>query len=89
MNEQEIKADSMKLRTMFQACEQLRIPTLCLVKGGCIGGGIGLCSAAKTVVALSDSWFLFSEVRLGIIPAVVSPFVLNELERPTQVRGKR
>ena len=69
----------MKLRTMLQTCDQLRIPTLCFVKGGCIGGGVGLCSTAKTVVALPDSWFLFSEVRLGLIPAVVSPFVLNRI----------
>ena len=79
MNRQEIAIDTLHLRTMLQSCEQLRIPTLCLVKGGCIGGGVGLSSTAKTVVATSDSWFMFSEVRLGLIPAVVSPFVLNRI----------
>ena len=79
MNEEGIKADSMKLRTMLSTCDHLRIPTLCLVNGGCIGGGVGLCSTAKTVVALPNTWFLFSEVRLGIIPAIVSPFVCNRI----------
>lgn len=79
MNEAEIKADSMKLRTMLLHCDHLRIPTLCFVKGGCIGGGVGLCSTSKNVVALPNTWFLFSEVRLGIIPAVVSPFVLKRI----------
>ena len=79
MSKEEIAADTMKLRTMLLRCDQLRIPTLCFVKGGCIGGGVGLCSTAKNVVATPDSWFLFSETRLGIIPAVVSPFVLNRI----------
>ena len=79
MNEEGIKADSMKLRTMLSMFDHLRIPTLCLVNGGCIGGGVGVCSTAKTVVALPNAWFLFSEVRLGIIPAIVSPFVCNRI----------
>ena len=44
-----------------------------------VGGGVGVCSTAKTVVALPNAWFLFSEVRLGIIPAIVSPFVCNRI----------
>lgn len=79
MSKEEIVADSMKLRTMLLKCDRLRIPTLCFVKGGCIGGGVGLCSTSKNVVATPSSWFLFSETRLGIIPAVVSPFVLNRI----------
>ena len=79
MSKEEIVADSMKLRTMLLKCDRLRIPTLCFVKGGCIGGGVGLCSTSKNVVATPSSWFLFSETRLGIIPAVVSPFVLDRI----------
>lgn len=79
MNKEAIQADSMKLRSMLQNCNKLRIPVLALVKGACIGGGVGLCATAKTVVTLPTSWFLFSEVRLGIIPAVVSPFVLKRI----------
>lgn len=79
MNHNQIKADSMKLRTMLLRCDKLRIPTLAFVKGGCIGGGVGVSSTVKNVVALPDTWFLFSEVRLGIIPAVVSPFVLKRI----------
>lgn len=79
MNHDEIKADSMKLRTMLSRCDKLRIPTVAFVKGGCIGGGVGLSSTVKNVVALPSTWFLFSEVRLGIIPAVVSPFVLKRI----------
>ncbi|KAK8817061.1 hypothetical protein WA556_002959 [Blastocystis sp. ATCC 50177/Nand II] len=79
MNHNEIKTDSMKLRTMLSRCDKLRIPTVAFVKGGCIGGGVGLSSTVKNVVALPSTWFLFSEVRLGIIPAVVSPFVLKRI----------
>ena len=74
MNHDEIKTDSMKLRTMLSRCDKLRIPTVAFVKGGCIGGGVGLSSTVKNVVALPSS-----EVRLGIIPAVVSPFVLKRI----------
>lgn len=79
MNKEAIRADSMKLRTMLSNCDRLRIPVLALVKGACIGGGVGLCATAKTIVSLPSTWFLFSEVRLGIIPAVVSPFVLKRI----------
>ena len=79
MDKEGLAADSMKLRTMLQNCNKLRIPVLALVKGACIGGGVGLCAAAKTIISLPSTWFLFSEVRLGIIPAVVSPFVLNRI----------
>lgn len=79
MDKEAIFQDSMKLRTMLQNCDKLRIPVLALVKGACIGGGVGLCATAKTVVTLPSTWFLFSEVRLGIIPAVVSPFVLKRI----------
>ena len=79
MNKEEIYADSMKLRRMIQYCDSLHIPVLALVNGACIGGGVGLCAAAKTVVSLPSTWFLFSETRLGIIPAAVSPFVLKRI----------
>ena len=49
MNHDEIKADSMKLRTMLSRCDKLRIPTVAFVKGGCIGGGVGLPFVLKRI----------------------------------------
>jgi methylglutaconyl-CoA hydratase len=55
------------------------------VNGPCIGGGLGLLSACDVAVASSDAFFAFREVRLGITPATISPYVIRKIgERNTR-----
>ena len=70
--------DSRALAEMFGALDALPMPLLARVQGHAIGGGAGLVAVADIAVASRDATFAFSEVRLGILPAVVSPYVVRK-----------
>jgi methylglutaconyl-CoA hydratase len=71
--------DAMRLYRMLEAIDSCAAPVVCCVHGYALGGGSGLVACADIAVALPDAVFGFSEVRLGIIPAVISPFVLAKI----------
>ena len=72
-------ADAMRLFRMLEAIDACPAPVVCCVHGHALGGGSGLVACADVAVAWPDAMFGFTEVRLGIIPAVISPFVLPKL----------
>lgn len=72
-------ADSRALAEMFRALDDLPMPLLARVQGAAIGGGAGLVAVADIAVASTEAVFGFTEVRLGIIPAVVSPYVVRKI----------
>jgi methylglutaconyl-CoA hydratase len=72
-------ADSRALAEMFRALDGLPMPLLARVQGPAIGGGAGLVAMADIAVASTEAVFGFSEVRLGIIPAVISPYVVRKI----------
>jgi methylglutaconyl-CoA hydratase len=72
-------ADALKLARILHRLYTLPIPTLAAVSGHAIGLGAGLVAACDMAVAADTAVFRFSEVRLGIIPAVISPYVLNAM----------
>jgi methylglutaconyl-CoA hydratase len=71
--------DAMRLYRMLEGIEACPAPVICCVHGYALGGGSGLVAAADIAVAWPDAVFGFTEVRLGIIPAVISPFVLPKI----------
>jgi enoyl-CoA hydratase/carnithine racemase len=71
--------DALTLYRMLEAIDTCPAPVVCLVQGYALGGGSGLVSCADIAIARPDAVFGFSEVRLGIIPAVISPFVLGRI----------
>ena len=71
--------DAMRLIRMLEAIDACPAPVVCLVHGYALGGGSGLVACADIAVAHPEAVFGFTEVRLGIIPAVISPFVLPKL----------
>ena len=71
--------DAMRLFRMLEAIDTCPAPVVCLVQGYALGGGSGLVACADIAVARPDAVFGFTEVRLGIIPAVISPFVLPKI----------
>ena len=73
------EADSRALAQMFAALDSLPMPLLARVQGAAIGGGAGLVAVADIAVASTEATFGFTEVRLGIIPAVVSPYVVRKI----------
>jgi methylglutaconyl-CoA hydratase len=73
----ENEADAIKLFQMFEAIEQCPHPVVCVVHGAAMGGAIGVMAASDIVIAEKNTQFCFSEVKLGIVPAVISAFVLK------------
>ena len=73
---EENEADARRFAGMLRDLDELPIPTIARVNGACLGGGMGLVSCCDMVVALDTADFGFTEVRLGIAPAVISTFVL-------------
>ena len=72
-------ADSRALAELFAALDDLPMPLLARVQGAAIGGGAGLVAVADIAVASTEATFGFTEARLGIIPAVVSPYVVRKV----------
>jgi methylglutaconyl-CoA hydratase len=73
----ENEADAQKLFAMFEAIEQCPHPVISVVHGAAMGGALGLMAASDIVIAEQSTQFCFSEVKLGIAPAVISAFVLK------------
>jgi methylglutaconyl-CoA hydratase len=71
--------DAMRLYRMCETIDRCPAPVIARVQGFALGGGAGLVACADVAVAAPDATFGFSEVKLGIIPAVISPFVLPKL----------
>jgi methylglutaconyl-CoA hydratase len=72
-------ADANALRAMLEAIDGCPAPVVARVQGHALGGGAGLVAAADIAIAATDAVFAFSEVKLGIIPAVISPFALARI----------
>ena len=86
-------ADARRLGALLQQVAAFPAPVLCGVQGAAVGGGFGLVACADVVVAHPSAIFALSEVRLGIVPAVISPFVVRKLglahAGPLMLSGRR
>lgn len=72
--------DALRLYEMFDSIANCPAPVIARVHGNVMGGGVGLAAAADITLAEADTKFCFSEVRLGIAPAVISSFVLRKMQ---------
>jgi methylglutaconyl-CoA hydratase len=72
-------ADANELAQLMHLLDSFPRPTLALVNGAAFGGAVGLMACCDTVIAVDSANFCLSEVRIGLIPAVISPFVLNKI----------
>jgi methylglutaconyl-CoA hydratase len=79
LTEEENVEDAMRLYRMCETIDHCPAPVVARVHGHALGGGSGLVACADIAVAAPDAVFGFSEVKLGIIPAVISPFVLPKI----------
>lgn len=77
---QENIKDSQILFEVFNALYSCPLPVVVKAHGHVFGGGLGFLAAADYVLAAPDTLFSFSEVRLGLVPAVISSFVLNKCD---------
>jgi methylglutaconyl-CoA hydratase len=72
-------ADANAMRQMFEAIDRCPAPVVARVQGHALGGGAGLVAAADIAISAENTVFAFSEAKLGIIPAVISPFALAKI----------
>jgi methylglutaconyl-CoA hydratase len=72
-------ADARALATLMETIDRCPKPTLAVVHGAAYGGGVGLIAACDIAIGTAGATFALSEVKLGIIPAVISPYVLNAI----------
>ena len=76
LTDQENFNDAFEIARMLRIVDTVPKPTIALVQGAVMGGGAGLVAACDIAVAIEDAFFAMSEVRLGLIPAAVSPYVV-------------
>jgi methylglutaconyl-CoA hydratase len=73
------EADARRFTRMLECLEGLPRPTVAVVNGAAYGGGIGLIAACDIAIAAADAHLAISEVRLGILPAMISPYVVRAI----------
>ncbi len=76
-SEGENRADAERLARLLHKLATLPKPTIALVQGAAYGGGVGLVAACDIVLAAEGARFGLTEVRLGLVPAVISPYVIG------------
>jgi methylglutaconyl-CoA hydratase len=79
--EDENLRDAAAMSAMFAAIDTLPVPVIGRIHGAALGGGAGLAAVCDVVVAEENAVFGFTEVKLGILPAVISPFALAKIGR--------
>ncbi len=72
-------ADALQLAQMLCTIYECPKPTVARVQGDCYAGGMGLVTACDMIVAVSNANFCLSEVKLGLIPATISPYVIKAM----------
>ncbi len=77
--QQENLEDARRLNDMFLAASECLLPVVTKVQGHAMGGGLGLVAVSDIVVAEVDTLFSFSEVKIGLAPAVIMPYVLRKM----------
>ena len=70
-------SDAEDLVRMLERLDTLPVPVIARIQGSALGGGVGLAAVCDIVIAADDAVFALSEVKLGILPAVVAPYVLR------------
>lgn len=76
---EENEADALALGELMRTLDALAKPTLAIVHGAAYGGGVGLVAASDFAIAAETATFCLSEVKLGIVPAIISPFVIRAI----------
>jgi methylglutaconyl-CoA hydratase len=70
---------AIRLATLYRRLDSCPVPVVSLVHGAVLGGGVGLVAASDHVIATSDTHFGLTETRLGILPAVIAPYVVGRI----------
>jgi methylglutaconyl-CoA hydratase len=78
-NLEENKRDATALFELYESAAKCTLPIIGFIRGHAFGGGLGLTAICDVAIAEMDTQFCFSEVKLGLVPAVISSFILNKM----------
>ena len=78
-NHRENLSDAEDLARMLERLDTLAVPVIARIQGAALGGGVGLAAVCDIAIAAEDTVFALSEVKLGILPAVIAPYVLRKI----------
>ncbi len=76
---EENTADALQLAKLINSIYAIEKPTIAMIQGKTFGGGLGIIAACDIAIAAKNATFCFSEVKLGLIPAVISPYIINAI----------
>lgn len=76
MTEEQNVADALVLARLLRKLDELELPLIARVNGNAFGGGVGLIACADIAIGIASAKFALTEVRLGIVPAAISPYVV-------------
>lgn len=79
LSKEQNEQDAMVMAEMFDAIDRCPAPVIARVQGTALGGGMGLCAVSDLVIAEAGAKFGLTETRLGLLPAVISPFVIAKI----------
>lgn len=79
LNYEQNRADALRLADLMRTIDHAGKPVICRVQGAAFGGALGLICASDIAIASDDARFCLSEVKLGILPAVISPYVVRAM----------
>jgi methylglutaconyl-CoA hydratase len=71
--------DARRATGMFHALDCLPVPVVCVVHGAALGGGVGLAAVSDIVIAADDAQFGLTETTLGLVPAMISPYLVRKI----------
>ncbi len=78
-SEKENRRDARQLAKLMRVLNHLALPTIARINGPALGGGVGLVACCDIAIASEDARFGLTEVRLGLVPAVISPYVIDAI----------
>lgn len=78
-SQEENKEDALRLADLMRSLNYLSKPTIARINGAAFGGGVGLISACDISISVTGARFGLTEVRLGLVPAVISPYVIRRI----------
>jgi methylglutaconyl-CoA hydratase len=78
-SQRENLSDAEDLARMLERLDTLPVPVLGRIQGAALGGGVGLAAVCDVAIAADDAVFALSEVKLGILPAIVAPYVIRKI----------
>jgi methylglutaconyl-CoA hydratase len=79
VSEDENRQDAIRLASLMNTLYSLPVPTIARINGPAFGGGLGILACCDFAIATDNAYFAFTELRLGLLPAIIAPYIINAI----------